>query len=117
MKKKNKINENYLEMIPRHKEGLKWSADEEGKVTLDVENKGIMKRITQIILFKPKVSHIHLDDLGSFIWQQIDGKKKILDMGDAVKESFGEEAEPLYPRLATFVKTLEGYGFVTVEKI
>ena len=31
-----------------------------------------------------------------------------------VKEKFGDEAEPLYERLALYIKTLENYGFVKV---
>ena len=113
--KKNQIKENYLEKIPCHKQGIDWSSTEDGKVTLHIENKGLLKRITQILFFKPKVSHIHLDDMGSFIWPLIDGKKSVMDLGEPVKEHFGEEAEPLYPRLATFVQTLESYGFITVN--
>ncbi|MCR5543048.1 MAG: PqqD family protein, partial [Eubacterium sp.] len=37
--------------------------------------------------------------MGSFIWPLIDGKTSIYNIGEAVKEHFGEEEEPLYPRL------------------
>lgn len=104
--KKNKIHRNYLEKIPTPSPDITWS-EEEGKVTLHVPNKGIMKRLTQILLRKPKISHIHLDSHGSFVWLLIDGERSISDMGEPVKEKFGEKAEPLYPRLVQFFKILE----------
>lgn len=110
-----KKNKNYLENIPMIKEGLEFSADEKGIVTLHVENKGIVKRITQLMLRKPKVSHIHLDENGSFAWLLIDGKRSILDIGEPVKEHFGEAAEPLYPRLAQFFKILEANKFIELK--
>ncbi len=109
---KNKKDENYLEKIPVHSADLKWSADEKGDVTIDIENKGIVNRIAQKLLKKPKVSHIHLDEMGSFVWPLIDGKKTIIQIGEAVKEHFGEKAEPLYERLAKYFQILESNGFV-----
>lgn len=75
--KNKKISENYLEKKPLRREDIRWTADESGLVTLDIENKGIINRITQILIKKPKVSHIHLDEMGSFIWPLIDGEKSI----------------------------------------
>ena len=111
-KKKMVIPENYLTLTPNHPEGLKWSADDEGVVTIEVENKGFLKKITQVLFFKPKVSYIHLDKFGSFVWQQIDGERNITAIGDLVEAEFGEEAHPLYERLATYFRILESYGFV-----
>ena len=111
-KNKNIISENYLEKIPVHPEILQWTKDEQGIVTLDVENKGIANRIAQKLLKKPKISHIHLDEMGSFVWPLIDGKRTIIQIGDYVKEHFGEKAEPLYERLAQYFKILEDNGFI-----
>ena len=33
-----------------------------------------------------------------------------------VKERFGQEAEPLYPRIAKYFQVLESYGFVNLRK-
>ncbi|MBR5514713.1 MAG: PqqD family protein [Clostridia bacterium] len=114
--KRTKIKANYLENIPVVKEGIEWTKDDKGIVTLHVENKGVVKRLTQILLRKPKVSHIHLDENGSFAWLLIDGNRCILDMGEPVKEHFGEKAEPLYPRLAQFFKILETNKFIEYKK-
>ena len=112
MARSNQQEENYLERIPMHPEGLAWSADENGIVTLDIENTGVMNRIAQKLLKKPKVSHIHLDEIGSFVWPLIDGEKKIADFGAYMEEHFGEKAQPTYERLAKFFQILESYRFV-----
>lgn len=112
MKKKNIVSENYLERRPIRPERIKWSVDEEGSVTLDIENTGFFNRVAQKLFKKPKVSHVHLDKLGSFVWPLIDGEKDIVALGVLVKERFGQEAEPLYERLAKYFQILESYSFV-----
>lgn len=103
---------NYLERVPVRPEWIEWSEDENGIVTLDIENKGVMNRIAQKLLKKPKVSHIHLDEIGSFVWPLIDGEKNIADFGPFMEERFGEKAHPTYERLAKFFQILESYRFV-----
>lgn len=115
MKKKNVIDENFLDKIPSHKERLSFSTDDDGNVTLEMENTGIVNRIAQKLLRKPKISYIHLEEFGSFIWPLIDGKKSIYEIGELVDEHFGEKAQPLYERLATYFQTLETYGFVNLK--
>ncbi len=113
--KKQTINENYLDKIPVVSEKLTCTVNDDGIVTLAQENTGVMNRIAQKLFKKPKISYIHLDELGSFIWQLIDANTSIFDMGEPVKEHFGEKAEPLYPRLAKYFSILESYGFVTMK--
>ena len=103
VKQKNVINQNYLEKIPVKNETLCWEADEN-------------KMVTQKLMKKPEYTQVHLDENGSFIWQLIDGKKDIIELGKIVKEHFGEAAEPLYPRIAKFFQILESYGFVSLEE-
>lgn len=108
----NKKNENYLEAVFARSEDIRWSADEEGIVTLSVENKGVFNKIAQKLLKKPPVSYVHLDRFGSFVWQKTDGKKKVVEIADEVEREFGEEANPLYERLVKYFSILQSYGFV-----
>ena len=114
MKKKTK--ENYLERIPARHQGICWKTDENGIVTLEIENKGVFNKMAQKLLKKPKISYVHLDEMGSFIWHVIDGQKSILELGKAVDEHFGEKAHPLYERLAKYFQILESYGFIEWNK-
>lgn len=113
---KNKEKENYLEKVPVKNPEIGWKADEEGKVTLEIENKGIFNRLFQVILKKPKISFIHLDETGSFVWPLIDGEKDIVEIGKFVEEHFGEKANPLYDRLSQYFQILDSYGFIKWSK-
>lgn len=113
MKKNNNvISENYLERKPARPEGISWSADENGIITLDIENTGAFNRIAQKFFKKPKVTHIHLDEIGSFVWPLLDGEKNIIELGKEVEKHFSEKANPLYERLAKYFQILDSYHFV-----
>jgi len=71
-----------------------------------------MNRIAQKLFRKPRISHIHLDEMGSFIWPLLDGEKNIIKLGESVKEQFGEKANPLYERLAKYFQILDSYHFI-----
>ncbi len=113
---KNRESENYLERIPVRKAEIAWSVDEIGNVVLEMENKGIVNRIAQKLLGKPKISYIHLDRMGSFIWPLLDGQTNIIQIGDKVKEEFGDESNPLYERLIKFILILENNRFIDWQK-
>ena len=114
MKMSKKNSKNYLEFVPIR--NIERFSEENGVITLEIENKGVFNRIAQKLLKKPKISYIHLDEMGSFVWPLIDGERNITDIGVFVKEHFGEKAEPLYERLAKYFKVLESYGFVKFKK-
>ena len=57
-----------------------------------------------------------IDKTGSFVWPLIDGKKSIADLAKDVDARFGEEAHPLYERLAKFFQILDSYGFIVWVK-
>lgn len=109
MKKKS---ENFLDYIPKINPEIEWKIKEDGMVEVAMENKGFFNRLAQIIWKRPKISYISLEEMGSFIWQQIDGERTVLDISVLVKEEFGEKAEPLLERLCTYVKMLANWKFV-----
>lgn len=118
MGKKNKktVSKNYLDFVPIHNEQYVYKLDDQGNVTILVENKGICNRIAQCFFGKPKISYIHLDEMGNFIWPFMDGKRTIYEIAGIVHEKFGEKAEPLYHRLALYLKSLERYGFIRMKQ-
>lgn len=111
-KKKEVTAGNYLEKIPLRRPDIDWSADEKGRVTLHIENKGAMNRMAQKLFKKPKVSHIHMEEIGSFLWPHLNGERDILALGELVREHFGDKAEPLYERLAKYFQILDSYAFI-----
>lgn len=117
MTKKEKKAANYLDLIPVFAQAHHWEKGEDGMVTIYIENKGLMNLIAQKLFKKPRVSQVHLDEMGSFILPLIDGTRTVNDIAMCVKEHFGEKAEPLYNRLVTYMHTLESYGFVKMKTI
>ncbi len=111
-KKKVIIPKNYLEKVPAHPVALTWTVSDDGKVTLQVQNKGWANWIAQRLFGRPKVSYVHLDELGNFIWPKIDGQKNLIALGELVEAEFGEKAHPLYERLARYFQILDSYGFI-----
>ena len=110
--KKKVISRNYLNRIPIRNHTINYKSDEEGIVTLEVENKGFMNTLLQKLIKKPRTSFIHLDKTGSFVWPLIDGEKTIGDIATLVDEHFGEDSHPLYERLIKYFQILESYGFI-----
>ncbi len=107
-----KAKENFLDKKPYRNPNIEWNTEENGIVTLEIENKGFYNKIVQKLFKKPKISYIHLDEMGSFVWPIIDGKIDITDLGKEVDKHFGEKAHPLYERLAKYFQILNSYGFV-----
>lgn len=109
-------NDNYLDKKPYIKGGIPFSRDASGIITLEIENKGFVNKICQKFFKKPKVSFIHLDEIGSFAIENADGEKTITEIGVMVKEKFEDKAEPLYERLAKFFQIMDSYSFLEWNK-
>lgn len=111
-----KKDQNYLEKVPVRNPGFSWKEDEQGIVTVDMVHKGIFDKLAQRLWVTPKVSHVKLDRFGSFVWKQMDGNRNTIDIGVLVREEFADQAEPLYERLAEFVRMLRDNRFVMFGK-
>lgn len=110
-KKKETVSANYLDFIPIPNEKFPYEV-KDGKVTIFQENKGFFYFISQKFFKRPRVTQVHLDEMGNFIYPLMDGKRNINDIALLVKEEFGEKAEPLYNRIVQYMRTLESYGFI-----
>ena len=113
MAKKQK--DNYLDYIPRPNVLFETNRNGEGHIEVKTHNKGGINKMAQVLFKKPKYSYIELDDFGTFVWDSMDGQRSIYEIGVRVKERFGEKAEPLYPRLAQYMKTLHNNHFIVYE--
>ena len=57
---------------------------------------------------------IDLDEIGSFIWLQIDGKKNIGEIAAIAKNQFGEKIEPAVERVELFINQMHKNKFVSL---
>ena len=110
--KKTVIPKNYLDKIPSRAKSIEWTTDGDGIVTLEIKNTGWANKIAQVLFKRPKISYIHLDKMGSFIWPIMDGKKDITAIGKLVEQRFGKEAHPLYERLSKYFQIMDSYHFI-----
>ena len=103
---------NFLDIKPRIKKGLMWYRDKKGYVTLKKINMGICNTLCRIILQKPKISYIHLDETGSFIWYYLNGENSVYEIGEHLKNKFGDEIYPVYERLTKYFTILKACKFI-----
>lgn len=107
-----KKQQNYLDFIPVINPQNSWSQDENGIVTIDMVHRGFYAHIAQKFFHTPRVSHIKLDEYGSFLWKEIDGIQNVGVLAQKMKVQFGERAEPLYDRLVKYMQILHNNRFI-----
>lgn len=106
-----KQKKNYLDFVPVISDRNTWD-EENGKVTVHMVNKGFYHMIAQKFFHTPRVSHIALDEYGSFVWRSIDGVKSVGQIAELLKSNYGEKAEPLYDRLVKYMQILYNNRFI-----
>lgn len=108
MAKQEKVKLNLLDCTPVREPDLKWTEDENGIITLHRVHTTLTDRLAHAITKKPlRQSHIKLEEFGSFLWKNMDGRTVLRDLANKLKDEFGEKAEPLYPRLEKYVVMLK----------
>ncbi len=107
---------NYLDFVPYISPKNTWD-NSDGVVTIHMVHRGFYAKLAQKIFKKPRVSHITLDETGSFIFPLIDGKRTVGEIAVSVKEHFGEKAEPLYDRLVKYMQILYNNGFIAYREV
>lgn len=110
MKKKQR--ENYLDFIPVINSQNTWSADEEGVVTIHMVNRGFYNKLAQKVFHTPRISHIKLDEYGSFLWKRIDGVRTVGMLAQDLGEHFGKSVDPLYDRAVKYMQILYNNHFI-----
>ena len=110
-----KKNNNYLDFIPIINPQNDWSEDEEGVVTIHMVHRGFYATIAQKVFHTPRVSHIKLDEYGSFLWKELDGRRTVGQLAQRMKEQFGDKAEPLYDRLVHYMQILHNNKFILFQ--
>lgn len=59
---------------------------------------------------------IKLDEIGSAVWLEIDGKKKVGEIAEILQEKFGEKIQPVEERLSKFFTQLKLHHFIDFIK-
>lgn len=112
-----KVKQNYLDFVPGKNPDFPAEERQDGLITVIITRKGIYDRIAQTFFHAPAQSRIDLDQYGSFVWKQIDGHRSIFEIGKLTSQEFGQEAEPLYPRLVKFFAILKEHRFIVWRRL
>lgn len=116
MFKKTKTSDiNLLELIPERNSA--WEV--EGETVIILHPKFRNKFLAKTLLPRMKKPNwkIKLDDIGSWIWHHCDGKKSVRELGEELKNSFGDRVDPVYDRLALYFRKLEDSQFISFVNI
>lgn len=111
-----KKNRNFLDFVPVREEKHRWEEKEDGTVTVHVVHDGLFDKIAQRFFHRPALTHLSLDETGSFVWKSIDGKRTVYNIAGLLKEQYSEKAEPLYERLAQYIMILKNNELIRLEK-
>jgi len=94
-----------------------WQADESGKVVVERPKPGSRGLRAVIDNLRWLMSHpkIRLDELGSFVWQRLDGESTLAEIAEATAAAFPDRAEGMTERLALFAAALEHQGLIELR--
>jgi hypothetical protein len=114
MKKGDARSCNLLDVTP--KRNLQWEIDENGQAVL------LVPRFTNRLAVKwlmPRISkpnfHVKLDQYGSFIWNQCDGKTTVAEIAKSMAERFEQPVDSLYGRIGLFLQKLVRDKFLVFD--
>lgn len=98
-----------LDIIYQRVDSIKFE-DCDGKVQIVKEqNHWSQKFFRKLGVKIPPKSYKLLDNYGSFIFRQIDGKKSIQVLGEMLSTEFDEASNQLYERLTAYLEHLEKF--------
>jgi len=110
-KKVKKRNLNYLEMHPFRLYEHIFRDDNLVDVLVPRFTSKLAKKLILPKMRNPYI-RANLDELGSFLWLNIDGETKVSDLVNKMKEKFAEKVEPATERVLLFLTQLYNAGFI-----
>jgi len=114
-KSKQNTEVNLWELIPVRK--FEFEKSENELVTILIP-KFTNKFLVQYLMprLKYQFIKIKLDEIGSAVWNEIDGKKKVGEIADILEKKFGEKIQPIEERLSKFFTQLKLHQFIDFIK-
>ncbi|MBU3179662.1 PqqD family peptide modification chaperone [Clostridium psychrophilum] len=101
-------NEDVLNIIFKIFHTLEYEVDKENIVTiLEKQDHKVQKFFRKLNFRIPEYKKTSLDEYGSYVFLQIDGKKTVKDIGENLEGKYGEKAYPLYERLLLFLNHID----------
>ena len=116
-KSKQKKDENYLDYVYMKNPDFTWHENDFGNVVVNVKWDGFFHNIAHKFFGRPDSSEISLDNIGSFVWEQLDGQRSLYEVAENMKNHFGDTIEPVYRRLFTFIGIMRDNRLIVIKEI
>jgi hypothetical protein len=104
---------NLLELVP-HRVAT-WSEDGQKVVLQLPEPERSWRRPLALLSYKIWNKKVRLDEVGSFAWRMLDGRRTVAEVAEMLRQEFAEKAEPAEERLGVLVRMLHSGKLVTYE--
>lgn len=102
---------NMYDIVPRP--CVDFETDTDGKIIL---LKPKFNSAFTLKYFSPLTKHknykIHLDDIGTAVWRQIDGRKNAGIIAEEIEKEIGEKIRPVFERVGAFLTQLKTAKFI-----
>lgn len=103
---------NWLLLVPER--NLAWEINAETNLVElkkpKLKNKWLKKYLLPYM--KNPEYRVKLDNIGTFVWNNIDGKQSCLEISEKMKREFGSSVDPVEERLGKFFQSLIRYDFI-----
>lgn len=109
--KKNQNKINILELTPVQLFAYEYRND--GQIDILVPR--FKNQFFQKLIPKNRNNYIkaNLDEMGSAVWELIDGKRTVKEIALVLEEKFTEQISPAYQRVAIFIQRMNANKFIT----
>ncbi|MGA1872792.1 MAG: PqqD family protein [Thermoplasmatota archaeon] len=102
--------ENLLDKVVKRSEGIV----RQGKfLVIPIYTSERGRKIAGFLGLRTK-RRVRLDEYGWEVWTLIDGRRDVRSIGRLLHNRYGEDIDPLYPRLAKFLAYLENLKLVRI---
>lgn len=104
-----------LPCIPLQK--FEFEVEQETNRVIILRPKYLSKWTTKYImpLLKQKHFRVKLDELGSLVWKNCDGKNSVEDLIRILQKELGDSEEQIYERLAKYILHLQKEKFLELR--
>lgn len=101
-------NEDVLNITYKISDNIQYEVSIDNIVTILEKQDHKFQRFFRKLKFRiPEYRKMSLDEYGSCVFLQVDGKKTIKDIGENLEVKYGDKVQPLYERLLLFLNHID----------
>lgn len=102
-----RTNEDILNIVFKINDKIDYEVNEGVVIILEKQDHKIQQFFRKLKFKIPMYKKIELDEYGSFVFSNIDGKKTVKEIGKELELKYGEKSHPLYERLLIFLNHID----------